>query len=389
MSIGINTKSTIAYFKHETTPGTAVLPTSDTDGYFAVSEGPSVDSSKEVLDSDLISEYIGRAKGQHGLQEASGGCSFEWRHSGTEGTAPDFDAIVETALGGTTVNATEYDTVAASTTTVINVDTGEGSNFEVGQFLLVKDSVNDYAIRPIKSIASDALTIEPALDNAPGASVNLGKCILYKGENSDHKHGTFGLYHGNKNRERAIGALVETLTLTIETGQIIKAEVAFSGLSTDYINGVAPHSPSLMSGEGLVGLDVECWIAGTKVDFKSGTLTISNEIKEVLSAKEGSGKVSSRVGARSTEVAIMLYADDANVDNEDKYQDLTDFAFVLVAGKKDSSGDYEAGKCMGVYMPNCYFAELPRGEEDNILVENAVVRAHRSTGLNEIFLGFV
>ena len=389
MGIGINTKGSVAYFKHQVDAVTAIVPISASDSYLEVSEGPAITASKEVLDSDLISLQIGRAKGQHGLQDAGGSCAFEWRHSGVEAEAPDFDAIVEACLGGRSLAGAEYDCVAGSTTSVINVDAGEGASYEVGEFLLIKHAGHPYEIGVIKSILIDALTLENALDFAPAATTLLGKCLLYKGANSGFKWGTFGLYHGNKNRERAIGCLVETLTLTIEAGQIIKTEVSFKGLNADYVSAsAAPHTPTYMASQGLVGLDVDCWVAGSKVDFKSATVTISNEVKEILSAKEESGKVSNRIGARSVEVALILYADDASHANQTKYNELTDFSFVLVAGKKTSS-NYVAGNCIGIYLPNCYFSELPRAEEDNILVENAVVRAHRSTGLNEVFLGFV
>ena len=388
MTIGINTKGTLAYFKHEVTAGLYVVPSSATDGYFEVSDGAAITASKEVLESDLISLYLGRAKGQHGMQDAGGSCAVEWKHSGTEGIEGNFAALIETALGAKSVAVAELVAIAGSTTTVINV--ADETSLEVGEFLLIKDATNGYSIRPIKSLATGAITVEPALLFAPPATTALGKCVLYKGANDSHKHGTFGLYHGNVNRERVGGCLVESLSIKIETGQIIKAEFALKGLNADYISAsAAPHTPTFMNSDALVGLDVECWVGGTKVDFKSGTLTVKNEIKEVLTAKEQSGKVLSKVGSRDTEMAIMLYSDNASHANQTAYDALTDFSFVLVCGKKDSNGKYVAGKCFGIYLPNCYFGELPRAAEDNILVENAVVRSHRSVGLNEIFLGFI
>ena len=62
------------------------------------------------------------------------------KHSGTEGSEPEYGVLIESSLGEKTVNSTEYDTIAGSTVSKCVVDSGEGVNFEQGQALLVKNT---------------------------------------------------------------------------------------------------------------------------------------------------------------------------------------------------------------------------------------------------------
>jgi hypothetical protein len=387
MAIGINKKSSEDYFKHEVTPGTAVTPTTATDGYLAVSADFSSTYDKEVLESDLLTASIGKRKGQLGMQDTGGEVPCEFKGSGTEGTAPEYGNVLESLFGTAVVAAAEFDVIAGSTTTVLKVGSGEGVNYQKGQALLVKDTTNGWNVRPVASVLVDDVTLGFALPFAPAITTLLGKSVLYKPANSGHKHGTLGIYWGDDVSEKIAGCLVESASIEISTGQIIKSTFAFKGLNNTRALGSAPHTPTYDTTNGLVGLDVEAWMDGTKVDFASATIGINNEIAELLSAKEVSGKVSSRPRARTIEVSMVQYVDDASLANQTKFNALTDFGFTLVAGKK-ASGNWVPGTVVCLYMPSCYFTAAPFADEDDILTEELTFMAHVGNG-DEIFLNYL
>jgi hypothetical protein len=186
-----STRSEVAAFKEETTEGTLQALTAGSE-FVAIREGFTMSSEPEVVETDTKTGSIGKSAPITVGENPVGECPLYNKHSGVEGQEPEFGILIESCLGDKTVNATEYDTVAASTVSLIKVDAAEGANFEVGQGLLVKDATNGYSIANVDSISTDDLIPAFNLDNAPAVSINLGKAILYKPANT---HPTFSAYN--------------------------------------------------------------------------------------------------------------------------------------------------------------------------------------------------
>ena len=222
-------RGSVFAIKREVTSGSYVAPTSGAD-FIPLKSGFSMEFTVEELVSDELVNDIGSAKSLGGKESATGTHGAYFKHSEVEGQEPEVGLLYESSLGGKTVNATEYDTTAGSTTTVLNVGVGEGSLFEVGQALLIKDSVNGFSIRNIKSISSDALTLDFALTVAPLSGVNLGKAILYKPAASGHPSYTAWLYNGNGGAiQVAAGARTSGITLSASSGGQAEIEFTYSG----------------------------------------------------------------------------------------------------------------------------------------------------------------
>jgi hypothetical protein len=152
------------------------------------------------------------------------------------GTEPQIGLLFESILGDKSVASTEYNTVSSSTTTLVKVDTGEGSTFEQGEALLIKSSANGYDIRNISSISSDDLTINFALGSAPASGVNLGKAVLYKPAASGHPTFSAWLYNGNGFAvQAAAGCTVNELSVSADATQFINASFSYEG-SKYYFN---------------------------------------------------------------------------------------------------------------------------------------------------------
>jgi hypothetical protein len=226
----IASRNSALAIKVETTEGTPVSPTAASD-YVALQDDFSMEPSFDVLENAEIRASIGSAKPILGAENPSASLSHYLRHSGTEGQAPNYKMLLKAAFGSEVVESTQYDTVAGSTTSVLNVDTGEGAQFERGHPLLIKDATNGYRIRPVYSVSSDALTLGFNVPTAPASGVNLGKAVFYKPANTGHQ--TLSLWHylGNSGAiQMTAGARVTELGIDIAAGQLINASFSLEGL---------------------------------------------------------------------------------------------------------------------------------------------------------------
>lgn len=227
--MAISTRSTVLGIKEETTAGTPVIP-SATGDYIAVQPDFAITPSIETLANDEIRASIGRAKPINGLENPSATISHYLRHSGTEGTAPNYGLLLEASLGA--VDDAGGETTVASTGDVstINVASGSGATFIRGQALLIKDSTNGYAIRPVHSISSDALTLGFDLSAAPATGVSLGDAVTYYPANTGHPSLSLWGYVGNGGAlEVMAGGKVTSTSITFEAGQLINASYTVDG----------------------------------------------------------------------------------------------------------------------------------------------------------------
>lgn len=229
--MAIQNKSSICAIVVESTEGTPVAPSSATEDYIALQDGFTVAPSFDELENAELTGSIGVAKSALGFENPSSSISHYFKHSGVEGTEPAFGLLVESSLGGTGGPGAEYDTVAGSTTSVINVDTGEGSNYERGIGLMIKDGTNGYSIRNVLSVATDALTLGFNLSNAPASGVNLGNAILKKPADSGHPTFTQWVYRGNGGAvETMAGCRVTNMTISATAGEYVNTDFDIEGI---------------------------------------------------------------------------------------------------------------------------------------------------------------
>lgn len=191
------TRSSVFAFKEETTEGTLETPVAA--DFVAGRDGFTFQGELETIASDELVDDIGASKSFATKEVPKGSFPKYLRHSGTEGSEPEYGIIIESAMGTKTVNGTEYDTIAGSTAGTSTtrgkcvVDSGEGSNFAKGQALLIKDGTNGYSIRNVRTISTDDLNLNFNLASAPGTGVNLGKAVQYSPISTGHP--TYSAYH--------------------------------------------------------------------------------------------------------------------------------------------------------------------------------------------------
>jgi hypothetical protein len=215
----------------ESTGGVPVPPASGAD-FVALQDDYTLESVFEELNSAELQGTIGQAKSVLGVEDPTAGTSSYLKGSGTQGTAPGNGKMIQAVLGGIAVASTEYDTVAGSTVSVVNVDTGEGVNYQRGQALLVKKTTGvGHEIRNVLSVTGDALTLGFNLADAPGTGVNLGRAVLYKPEDT-HPDLTIWEYEGNGGLVQMItGAKAASMAITADPNSFLVSRFEFEGIS--------------------------------------------------------------------------------------------------------------------------------------------------------------
>lgn len=503
------TRKTVAAIMEESTVGTPVVP-SGASSFVELQDGAfELTPSFDVLENAELRASIGEAQPILGLETPTGEISHYIRHSGVEGTKPNYSELLKTAFGSEVVESTQYDTVASSTAgtssarAVIKVDTGEGAQYERGQALLIKDGTNGYNIRPVYSISSDDLSLGFNLANAPSSGVNLGKAILYKPSDS---FGALSVwyYRGNENSvELMSGARVAEFSLEANAGEFINGSFSLEGAtyyfdpititsSTKYLdfldnattrvatltektyrdphdladaiqtsmnslgsantftctysnttgkftitsNGstltlkwntgantansiatkigfttaadssaaltytsanaqsfAAPYTPSYDTASPLVAKNNEVMI-GSYSDYacfcaQTITMTLSNELQNVPCVCSESG-VSEKVPTKRTvEVDITAILDKYDAGKFKDFRTGNTISFCYNFGTK-SGGNWVAGKCGCLYLPDATIIEYKVEDSDGIVALTMKIKAYvDSSGNGEVYLNFI
>lgn len=290
MAVGLNRASIFA-IKKEVTSGEYLAPTVGSE-FVPLRSGNELSFEPEILESDELLNDIGASKGSIGKESVSGSHTAYLKHSGVEGQEPELGVLYESIMGSKYVVATEYDTVAGSTTSLFKVNTGEGAQFRVGQALLVKDATNGYSIRNVESISGDDLTLNFRVGTAPAAGVNLGKAVLYIPAAQGHPTFSTTKYLGNGFAiESSAGNTVTELSVTTDANTFGEVEFSFEGTKYFY------NSITLTS-------------TTNKVTFTddAGTFTASIPVKTYSTPIDLAAAIELGMNAVSTEDYTVVYS---------------------------------------------------------------------------------
>jgi len=212
----------------ETTAGTLKAPTGGTD-FVELQPDLQMTPNFDALENEAIRASIGKSKPIQGVERPEAGFSHYLKHSGTEGTAPEFGDILESLFGATSANGTERSTTAASTVSLLKLAAG-GSDFARGKAVLIKDGTNGYSLRPVHSVSGDDLTLGFHLANAPATGIPVGKCVNFAPANSGHPTLSIHSYQGNGQILEAIaGAVCSSAEMRARAGDMLNMNFSFQG----------------------------------------------------------------------------------------------------------------------------------------------------------------
>jgi len=226
----ITTRSTVLGLIAEATEGTLLDPSGVTK-YLKLQDDAALTLNQESLENAELTGSIGGAKATPGIAVPALSFGSYLKASGTEGAAPDSGPLLKSLFGTEAVRGTERNTVAGATVAIVSVDSGEGVEFVRGDALLIKDGTNGYSIRPVESVATDALTLGFNLSDAPAVGVDLGKSVTYIPADTGHTTLSMHMYHGNTGLHQAIsGARVLGYDITADAGQNINGSFSLEGI---------------------------------------------------------------------------------------------------------------------------------------------------------------
>lgn len=233
------TKSGIVAFKEETTTSELIDISAGAE-FVPARSGFSFSGATETIDSDELINSIGKTKSFIAKEIPTASFPKYLKHSGVEGQAPEYGILVKSAMGSEDIQATERDVVSATagdstTAATITVDTGEGVEYSVGKAVLVKDGTNGWNIRNVSSIATDVLTLNYNLANAPTAGDNLGRVVQYSPTVKNHPSYSAHYFQAGTNSSftQAIAGC-RTTSMAVEFPASGFAEMNFEMEGTEY-----------------------------------------------------------------------------------------------------------------------------------------------------------
>ncbi len=383
-----NANATVAYFKKEVTAGTAVAPSSATDGFVAIEKPDVTTGQRELLESALLTSKIGQKKPQLGMESASCSITTELRSHGdvSNPTVPDFDAILESGIGPSNISVA--DAVEASpspTTTAFEVSTI--ANFAVGDMLIIDNTTDGRVVRFIKEIAGDLITVDRAMTNAPTAADVIYATVNYKPVETGHEHLTAGFYQGNSGVdgyfEQVVGCLTSKIGFQMDAAVLAKITAEMSGIKgARTATTAAPYTPDFEEVQGLAGFEIECHFNDIAICGSKLNLDLENEVKDKKSFCTASGKSGSNITKRKISGSVNPYAD-GSVSLYDALNALTDYSLSIVVGAKDAGG-FIVGKTVAFYLPQVMITQCKTADEDDILTEDIQFSAHTGSGGGEL-----
>ena len=300
-------------------------------------------------------------------RRASAGASLEAliQPSGTLNTLAECDPILEHAMGAKS-NVTLATTVAASpapTTTVFTVASATG--LVVGQAILVACTGGTFPgkyVRWIAAINTLALTVTPALPQAPATGDAVKGCCTYKLTSAVASSLAFGHYRTADTTHSKIikGAVCEKLGFSFAQNDEARLTATFKAKTQIT---PAPTKPAAFTTVGAQnppsGLTGELYVGGAAYKF----IKLDVEISTGVALRENSYGYSSAEGILMTGTRDITLGLDALVGDEAVIYDLAE-AGTRVAIHKQTG--FTEGNIIALYAPAVDFSVPEDDDPDGV-----------------------
>ncbi len=236
MANELQTRTTVMAIVEESTQNTVVAPSATTQ-FIPVQSGFTVTPSFEAIENTELQSSIGTPKPTKGYENPTASVSLYMKHSGVEGTAPNWSLLLKALFGSQVTASTEYNTITGSSATKVVVDSGEGQYFQRGQALLIKDATltGGYQVRNVSSVSTDDLNLAQTVSGGAAIGTNLGKAILFKPADTGHVPFSLWNYRANGGAIELLGGCRPTqLSMTAAAGQAVSGQFTIEGMEYYY-----------------------------------------------------------------------------------------------------------------------------------------------------------
>jgi hypothetical protein len=395
MSIAVKNTTSIA-IEEEVTEGTYVTPSAATSYVQTLDSGVEIKPTKELLERNIFAGTIGKITPRTGQRSVSGSIPTECRAFSTEGSAPEPNSLLKSALGLRRQNTTVVTTKSSGNTgTVLAIQDADISKFNVGDIILVKEA-GAFHVSPItaKTTGTGTATITLLVSKPSGNfsnSVTIAKFTTYTVAESGHPTLSVTKFLDSAITEKAIGCRVNKFDLqNFTTGKIPTLNFGFDGLNFDRVLAAPVYTPSYDQALPPIVLDAKAYVDGSAILINELSFSLENSVGFSTAISSANGKIASRVTSRKVTGSINPYQDTASISNYTKFVANTEFSLFAYA-KNDTGVAGEFNNIVAVYMPKCLITELGQGDADGLVQESISFQASRGTNAatNEIFLTFI
>jgi hypothetical protein len=389
MAIAVKDNTVVAV-EIESTEGTYVAPTAASSYVQTLSDGFELTPAKETLERQILNGSIGKTTPLTGTRSVSGAIPVEMRAHSTEGDAPEYDALMRSAMGSrrqvTTTSADDTDSGTPHTASRIYLLDADASKYNVGDIATIKVA-GDYHTSPITAVSNTPGDVYVDLLVAAAGAFTDGDAIAalttYVTADSGHPSLSVSKYVESARLERATGVKITSLALeNFTTGQLASFNFGIEGLDWQHSLTASPFTPSFDTAQPPIILQACIFQDGVQIDINELSFSLENTLGFVTSTCSENGRISSRATERTVSGTFNPYKEDDDVSQMDKFRANTEFslygsAFVPSA----TAGEY--GNVVAFYLPNCITTEVSEADQDGLLQEELSFTAGRGSAGTE------
>lgn len=310
-----------------------------------------------------------------GTESVDGSLPVNLRGSDTAGSAPEFDVLMECAVGAK--NSSTASLVVSATADNITVTTGEGVNFAVGD--AVRVATTPVQVVWVTGIATDVLAVSPSMSPIPTAGDAVGAGVHYKLSTDELSSFFLKLWRGDITREDYGGNKITALEMDISTGQVVIPKFSFKGqsMATPTAEAYPLGAPSFNSLDPLVGISQTINIGSSSIDVDSFAFKLNNEIYDKKAVTTSGISKMIRTG-RKIEGSFGVLYENADIFTAFKNATESEAAIIL------SRSSLAAGQIVAVRIPLMRYVQVPISKDNKIFKYDVTWEAVMSTGEDTI-----
>jgi len=389
MAIAVKNNTVVAV-EIEVTEGIYVAPSSAGSYVQTLSDGFELTPAKETLERNILNGSIGKSTPLTGTRSVSGSMPVEMRAHSIEGTAPEYDKLMRSAMGlrrqvtATTIDAT--DSSGTHTTTRAYLPNAAAAKYNIGDIVTIK-TTGAYHTSPVvakSDIAADVYIdiLVPAAIAFTNSTI-IAAITTYVTADSGHPSLSISKYIENARLERGTGVKVTSLSLeNFTTGQLASFNFGMEGLDWDHSLTANPFTPSFDTAQPPIILNACVFQDGVQVAVNELSFSLENTLGFVTSTCSSNGRISSRPTERTVTGSFNPYKQDDSIAQSNRFRNNVEFSlFGSAYVPSGVAGQY--GQVVAFYLPNCIITEATEADQDGLLQEELGFTAGRGAAGTE------
>ena len=363
-------ENTVIGVEIESTEGTYVAPQAATSFVQTLSDGTELNPAKETVERNVFNGSIGKSTPRTSTRSVTGSLPTEARASDVEGDAPEYDALMRSALGSRRQKTTDTTTKTGHTASRLEIEDADIGDFAVGDIVLVKEA-GAFHVSPVTAVDTTAsaanIDLLVAASGAFTDNVVIAKFTTYVTAESGHPTLSISKYLESARLEQATGCRVTSMALeNFTTGQLPSFNYAFEGLDWDCSLTAPPFTPDYDDSLPPLVLSACLYKDGTQLDVNDFSFSMENTLGFITSTCAANGRLASRVTERNITGSFNPYKEDDSCEHWDDFKDGTEFSlFAFAFNPTSTTGEYE--QVVAVYMPKCIITEVTEADLDGVL----------------------